>query len=139
MGIIYDEIPDKLIEWIAKQKMFWVATAALNGHVNVSPKGCIESFHILSKNCVWYEDITGSGIETIAHMREPGNARITILFHAFEGAPRILRLFGTGTVHEFGTPGYDTLIPAASRKAGSRAAIVIDVHRVATSCGFGIP
>ncbi|KAG8221749.1 hypothetical protein J3R82DRAFT_2041 [Butyriboletus roseoflavus] len=139
MGIIYDEIPDKLIEWIAKQKMFWVATAALNGHVNVSPKGCIESFHILSKNCVWYEDITGSGIEAIAHMREPGNARITILFHAFEGAPRILRLFGTGTVHEFGTPGYDTLIPAASRKAGSRAAIVIDVHRVATSCGFGIP
>ncbi|KAF8132871.1 hypothetical protein EV363DRAFT_1215468 [Boletus edulis] len=139
MAIFYDEIPDKHLEWIARQKMFWVATAALNGHVNVSPKGCVESFHILNKNRVWYEDMTGSGVETIAHMREPGNARITIMFHAFEGAPRILRMWGTGTVHEFGTPEYDAFIPPASRKAGSRAAIVIDVHKVATSCGFGIP
>ncbi|KAI9567846.1 hypothetical protein HD554DRAFT_840725 [Boletus coccyginus] len=83
--------------------------------------------------------MTGSGVETIAHMREPGNARITIMFHTFEGAPQILRMWGTGTVHEFGTPEYDDLIPPASRKAGSRAAIVIDVHKVATSCGFGIP
>jgi hypothetical protein len=124
MAIFYDEIPDKHLEWIARQKMFWVATAALNGHVNLSPKGCIESFHILNKNRVWYEDMTGSGefprpppiltytlplsgtpgsdtgllgVETIAHMREPGNARITIMFHAFEGAPRILRMWGTGT------------------------------------------
>ncbi|KAH0828564.1 hypothetical protein J3R83DRAFT_2833 [Lanmaoa asiatica] len=139
MAIFYDEIPDKHLEWIAKQKMFWVATAALNGHVNLSPKGCIDSFHILNKNRVWYEDMTGSGIETVAHMREPGNARITIMFHAFEGAPRIFRMWGTGTVHEFGTPEYDALIPPAARKAGSRAAIVIDVHKVATSCGFGIP
>lgn len=120
MGLCYDEIPDKLVQWIAKQKMFWVATAALNGHVNLSPKGHIECFHVLSKNCVWFEDMTGSGesfcplhlltytlpptvtdtnlpgIETIAHIREPGNARITILFHAFEGAPRILKIWGTG-------------------------------------------
>ncbi|KAF8547782.1 hypothetical protein OG21DRAFT_1517024 [Imleria badia] len=139
MAIFSDEIPDKHLEWISRQKMFWVATAALNGHVNLSPKGCIESFHILNKNRVWYEDMTGSGVETIAHMREPGNARITIMFHAFEGAPRILRMWGTGTVREFGTPEYDALIPPASRKPGSRAAIVIDVHKVATSCGFGIP
>lgn len=61
MAVDYDEIPDKLVGWIAKQKMFWVATAALNGHVNLSPKGYADSFHILSKNCVWYEDMTGSG------------------------------------------------------------------------------
>ncbi|KAG9311240.1 hypothetical protein JVU11DRAFT_8317 [Chiua virens] len=139
MAIFYDEIPDKLLEWIAKQKMFWVGTAALHGHVNLSPKGYIESFHILNKNRVWYEDMTGSGVETIAHMRESGNGRITIMFHAFEGAPRILRMWGTGTVYEFGMPEYNTLVPPASRKAGSRAAIVVDVHKVATSCGFGIP
>ncbi|KAN0082809.1 hypothetical protein V8E55_008604 [Tylopilus felleus] len=139
MAIFYDEIPDNHLEWIARQKMFWVATAALNGQVNLSPKGCIECFHIANKNRVWYEDMTGSGVESIAHMREPGNGRITIMFHAFEGAPRILRMWGTGAVHEFGTPEYDALIPPANRKAGSRAAIVIDVHKVATSCGFGIP
>lgn len=66
MGIFYDEIPDKHLQWIARQKMFWVATAALNGHVNLSPKGYIESFHILNKNRVWYEDMTGSG-ESITH------------------------------------------------------------------------
>ncbi|KAF9237466.1 hypothetical protein BU15DRAFT_48677 [Melanogaster broomeanus] len=139
MAIFYDEIPGKFLEWLARQQMFWVATAALNGHVNVSPKGSSDCFHILNKNQVWYEDLTGSGVETIAHMREPGNGRITILFHAFEGAPRILRMWGTGTVYEFGTAEYDALISPEKRKAGSRAAIVIDVHKVGTSCGFGIP
>ncbi|KIJ63999.1 hypothetical protein HYDPIDRAFT_154977 [Hydnomerulius pinastri MD-312] len=139
MAVFYDEIPDKFLDWLARQQMFWVATAALQGHVNVSPKATPDCFHVLNKNQVWYEDLTGSGIETVSHMREPGNGRITILFHAFEGAPRILRMWGTGTVHEFGTPEYDALIPPEKRKAGSRAAIVIDVHKVATSCGFGVP
>ncbi|KAH7890223.1 hypothetical protein F5I97DRAFT_1933628 [Phlebopus sp. FC_14] len=139
MAIFYDEIPEHVLEWLAKQHMFWVATAALNGHVNVSPKATVNCFHVAGKNKVWYEDLTGSGIETISHMREPGNGRITLLFHAFEGAPRILRMWGTGTVHEFGTPEYDQLIPPEKRRAGSRAAIVIDVHKVGTSCGYGIP
>ncbi|KIJ15817.1 hypothetical protein PAXINDRAFT_76749 [Paxillus involutus ATCC 200175] len=139
MAIFYDDIPDKFLEWLARQQVFWVATAALNGHVNVSPKGSSDCFHVVSKNRVWYEDLTGSGIETISHMREPGNGRITIMFHAFEGVPRILRMWGTGTVYEFGTPEYDALIAPEKRKAGSRAAIVIDVHKVATSCGFGVP
>jgi len=92
-----------------------------------------------------------SGVETISHMRQPGNGRITILFNAFEGAPRILRLWGkgmrvvslpqlpflliphaAGTVYEFGTPEYDAYIPASNRKAGSRAVVVIDVHKVGT-------
>ncbi|KIK43344.1 hypothetical protein CY34DRAFT_803929 [Suillus luteus UH-Slu-Lm8-n1] len=141
MAKYYDEIPLKLIEWILKQQMFWVATAALqgDGHVNVSPKGTAGCFHVESPTRVWYEDLTGSGIETIAHMRQPGNGRITILFNAFEGPPRILRLWGKGTVYEFGTPEYNDFIPVSNRKAGSRAIIVIDVHKVGTSCGFGVP
>ncbi|KAG6334856.1 hypothetical protein ID866_4232 [Astraeus odoratus] len=139
MGISCDSIPDSLIEWLLKQQIFWVATAAMTGHVNVSPKSTSGCFHIADKNKVWYEDLTGSGIETIAHLREPGNGRITILFHALEGAPRILRMWGTGVVYEFGTPEYDAFIPPEKRKAGSRAAIVINVHKVATACGFGVP
>ncbi|KAI9567850.1 hypothetical protein HD554DRAFT_1982092, partial [Boletus coccyginus] len=74
-------------------------------------------------------------VEIIVHMREPGNTPITIMFDTFEGAPQILRMWGTITMHELGTPEYGDLIPPASRKAGSRAAIVIDVHEVATLIG----
>ncbi|KAG1844500.1 hypothetical protein DFJ58DRAFT_717613 [Suillus subalutaceus] len=131
MAKYYDEIPLKLIEWILKQQMFWVATAALqgDGHVNVSPKGTANCFH----------DLTGSGIETIAHMRQPGTVVSRFSSTRFEGPPRILRLWGKGTVYEFGTPEYNDFIPPSNRKAGSRAIIVIDVHKVGTSCGFGVP
>jgi len=119
--------------------MFWVASAPLtaDGHVNVSPKGFEGTFHIVNSRQVWYEDMSGSGVETISHLKE--NRRITILFHAFEGPPRIARLFGTGTVHEFGTPEYEKLLPVDVRQPGSRAVIMIDVHKVGTSCGFSIP
>ncbi|KAF8552679.1 hypothetical protein OG21DRAFT_1511169 [Imleria badia] len=139
MGQLYDDIPQSLFEWINKQHMFWVATAPLNaqGHVNVSPKGTADCFHVLHSKQVWYEDLTGSGVETISHVRE--NGRITVMFCAFEGPPRILRLFGVGTVHEYGSPEYNRLIPAGSRKPGSRSAIVIDVYQVGTSCGWGVP
>ncbi|KAH9891317.1 hypothetical protein C8Q73DRAFT_119795 [Cubamyces lactineus] len=135
----YDHIPPDLIKWLLKQEMFCVATAPLSpdGHVNLSPKGLKGSFHIISPNRVWYQDITGSGVETISHLRE--NGRITLMFNAFEGAPRICRLWGIGTVHEFGTPEYETFIPPEIRRPGSRAAIVIDVHKVSTSCGYSVP
>ncbi|KAG1734265.1 uncharacterized protein EDB91DRAFT_1297343 [Suillus paluster] len=132
MARYYDEIPPQLIEWILQQHMGM-------GTSTVSPKGTANCFHIESPTRVWYEDLTGSGVETVAHMRQPGNGRITILFHAFEGPPRILRLWGKGTVYEFGTPEYNEYIPPSGRKAGSRAIIVIDVHKVGTSCGFGVP
>ncbi|KAJ3528809.1 hypothetical protein NM688_g7942 [Phlebia brevispora] len=99
MGHFYDEIPNdaKLIEWIREQKLLHVATAPLNGgHVNVSPKGQ-DTFVLVNRKACWYLDLTGSGNETISHLYEPGNARMTILFQAFEGAPRLLRLFGKGT------------------------------------------
>ncbi|EJD55016.1 hypothetical protein AURDEDRAFT_50811 [Auricularia subglabra TFB-10046 SS5] len=158
MGKTYDSIPADLIEWAMKQKMFWVATAPLSGdgHVNVSPKGIEGTFHIVNPNQCWYEDLTGSGVETISHLRE--NGRITIMFQAFEGAPRIMRFYGKGTVHEFGTSEYERLLPSDKRHISSRAAIVVDIHRVGTvgptgqlpamsaemnvlvqSCGWGIP
>ncbi|KAG6918816.1 hypothetical protein DXG01_011568 [Tephrocybe rancida] len=135
----YDSIPEFLFPWIAKQKMFWVATAPLAGEglINVSPKGMTGSFHVINANKVWYEDLTGSGIETVAHVRE--NGRITILFHAFEGPPRILRIYGKGTVYEFGTPEYDALLPLDQRKCGSRSIIMLDVFKIGTSCGYAIP
>ncbi|KAF8651979.1 hypothetical protein AX16_004540 [Volvariella volvacea WC 439] len=139
MGQFFDDIPEFLIPWIQKQHVFWVATAALsaNGHVNVSPKGVEGVFHIVNSKRVWYEDLSGSGVETVSHIRE--NGRITILFNAFEGPPRICRLFGTGTVHEFGSPEYDSFLPPGKRQPGSRAVIIIDVHKVGTSCGYAVP
>jgi len=115
MAKFYDEIPEWLFEWIQKQQMFWVASAPLStqGHINVSPKGTENSFQVVNSKQVWYEDLTGSGmvynaygrlaagwlimcsgIETISHIRE--NGRVTIMFSAFDGPPRILRLFGVG-------------------------------------------
>ncbi|OJT07933.1 hypothetical protein TRAPUB_1144 [Trametes pubescens] len=134
----YDEIPQSHIAWIKKQHIFFVATAPMTGeHINVSPKGMDGTLHIESPTRVWYEDLSGSGVETISHLRE--NGRITIMFCAYEGPARILRIYGRGTVHEFGTPEYDALIPAVQRRPGSRAAIVIDVRKVSTSCGYAVP
>ncbi|KAJ2923389.1 hypothetical protein H1R20_g13705, partial [Candolleomyces eurysporus] len=162
MGQYYDHIPGFLIPWINAQKIFWVATAPLSesGHVNVSPKGFERTMNVVldesedgqqleagpdgdddrlrkASSHVWYEDLTGSGVETISHLRE--NGRITVLFTAFEGPPRIVRLFGTGKVYEFGTPEYDTFLPPEKRQPGSRAVIWVDVHKVGTSCGYSIP
>lgn len=97
MGKFYETIPDRESKWIKEQKVFWVATAPLSGsgHVNISPKGG-EYFGVLDEKTFWYMDLTGSGSETISHLIEPGNGRITIQFNAFIGAPKILRLFGKG-------------------------------------------
>ncbi|KAJ6629415.1 hypothetical protein B0H10DRAFT_1987070 [Mycena sp. CBHHK59/15] len=134
MGKSFDELTPSLSTFILKQAVFWVATAPLtaDGHVNLSPKGGEGMFHIVNPRQVWYEDLTGSGIETISHLRE--NRRITILFNAFEGPPRIVRLYG-----QVWYPEYDNYVPGNSRSPGSRAVILIDVHRVSTSCGFGVP
>lgn len=97
MGAFFETIPPSLIEWIRQQKVFWVATAPLSGagHVNVSPKGG-EYFGVIDEKTFWYMDLTGSGNETISHLLEPGNGRITIQLNAFEGPPKIVRLFGHG-------------------------------------------
>jgi len=139
MAKYFDEIPDWLIAWLEKQKLFYVTTAPLSkdGILNISPKGMVGSFRIVNSKQVWYEDLTGSGIETIANVRE--NGRITICFNAFEGPPRICRLYGKGTVYEFGTPEYEALLPLDKRQTGSRSVIMIDLVKVSTSCGYSIP
>ena len=96
MAKFYDTIPPELVPWLLKQELFWVATAHLGpeGYINVSPKGVRDSFHVVSLTRVWYQDLSGSGVETISHIRE--NGRMTIMFSAFDGPPRIMRLFATG-------------------------------------------
>ena len=98
MGKIFDAIDERLESWIIRQPMFFVGTAPLDadGHVNVSPKGPIDTLRVLTPTSVAYLDMVGSGAETIAHVRE--NGRIVIMFCAFEGPPRILRLHGRGEV-----------------------------------------
>jgi len=122
--------------------MFWVATAPLSadGHVNVSPKGG-PYFGLLDDRTFWYMDLTGSGNETISHLYEPKNGRITIMFNAFEGPPKIVRLFGTGRVLESGTVVYDEFVERNGVETipGSRAIVVVHVHQVGSSCGFSVP
>jgi len=139
MGKFYDHLPDNLRDWARTQKLFWVASAPLSkdGHVNLSPKGYGQSYMLIDNHKIVYEDLTGSGVETISHMRE--NGRITLLFHSFDGPPRLCRVFGTGSYHEYGSPEYEAHITPEKRSPGSRAIIVIDIHKVGTSCGYGIP
>ncbi|KAG5653817.1 hypothetical protein H0H81_010285 [Sphagnurus paluster] len=136
---MFGEIPDFLIAWLAKQQIFWVASAPLtaDGLINISPKGVEGTFHVANSRKVWYEDLSGSGVETISHIRE--NGRVTILFNAFDGPPRIVRLYGKGYVYEFGTPEYNELLPEGTRHPGSRAAIALEVFKVATTCGYSVP
>ena len=96
MARTYDEIDDHMREWIARQPMFFVATAPLagDGHVNVSPKGPAGTLRVLGPRRVAYLDYVGSGAETIAHLRE--NGRVVVMLCAFEGPPRIVRLHGRG-------------------------------------------
>jgi hypothetical protein len=92
---------------------------------------------VLGPNRVAYLDLTGSGVETIAHVRE--NGRITLMACAFSGNPNISRIYGTGTVHELGSAGFDALTPAFTLLPGSRSIIEIDVDRVSSSCGYAVP
>ncbi len=138
MATLYDEITPKLTEWIGKQHMFFVATAPMtaDGHINCSPKG-LDSLRILGPRRVAYLDLTGSGIETIAHLRE--NARIVFMFCAFEGAPKILRLHGKG---RFVTPcsdEWEDLRGEFPEFSGVRSIVLAKITRVCDSCGFGVP
>ncbi|MEQ8838411.1 MAG: pyridoxamine 5'-phosphate oxidase family protein, partial [Lacipirellulaceae bacterium] len=138
MGKIYDTITEQLQAYIDSQQMFFVATAPLasDGHVNVSPRG-LDSFRVLDDRTVAFVDLTGSGAETIAHLKE--NGRITIMFCAFTGAPKIVRLQGTGEVVAVGDAEFDALQEQLPRIPGVRAIIKINCTRISDSCGFGVP
>lgn len=138
MGKTYDHITPDLRDFIAAQRMFFVATAPLDaaGHVNLSPKG-LDGFRVLSDTRVAYLDLTGSGNETSAHLEE--NGRITFMFCAFDGPPNILRLYGRGRTVLPGTPAWSGLIEQFPALPGARQIIVADVGRAMTSCGFAVP
>jgi len=135
MAKVFDSIDERLEAWIARQRMFFVGTApSEGGHVNVSPKGPIETLRVLDGRTVAYLDLVGSGAETIAHLRD--NGRIVIMLCAFEGGPRIVRLHGTGEV----LPGDAMEFPSATAlPVQHRSIIRVDVDRIAQSCGFGVP
>jgi Pyridoxamine 5'-phosphate oxidase len=138
MGRVDDGISDELARFIAAQHVFFVATAPSGdgGHVNVSPKG-LDTFTVIAPTTVAYLDLTGSGVETIAHLRE--NGRITIMFCAFDGKPLIVRLHGRGEVLPIGEPEADALMSRFGSYPGARSVIRVRLDRVATSCGYGVP
>ena len=142
MGAFYETIPKSMIEWLLQQKVFWIASAPLSasGHVNVSPKGGLY-FGIINPTTFWYIDLTGSGVETLSHLQEPGNGRITVLFNAFEGAPRIVRLWGKGEVLEYGTKKFLEFVKEheVTTIDGTRAVVVVHIDQVGSSCGFSMP
>ena len=135
---LYPQLNDKLIAFIQKQKMFFVATAPLtaDGHVNVSPKG-YDSFKVIDNNTVAYLDYGGSGIETHAHVVE--NGRITIMFCAFEGKANIMRLYGQGSVCAFHDAGFAEKLAWFPDFDRARAIITIKLTRIQDSCGYGVP
>jgi hypothetical protein len=139
VGKTYDQLDERLCRWIADQHMFFVATApsGSGGHVNLSPKGHTDTLAILDPRTVAYLDLTGSGAETIAHLRD--NGRITLMFCAFSGPPRILRLHGQGQIVLPGTERWDELAARFPACRGARAMVVVDVERIADSCGYAVP
>ena len=139
MGKVYPGIDPKLARWMTAQPMFVVATAPLDadGLINVSPKGMAGTFTVVDEHTVAYLDLTGSGIETIAHLRQ--NGRIVVMFTAFDGRPNIVRLHGRGEAVLPGDPRFDELLPRFSTHPGVRSIIVIAVQRVSDSCGYAVP
>jgi hypothetical protein len=138
MGKVFDSIDEGLVAWIRAQPVFFVATAPLagDGHINVSPRGH-ECLSILGPHRVGWVDYTGSGVETIAHLRE--NGRICLMFASFDRRPRIVRLHGRGTVALPGDPAYGEVVAQQPAHPSTRAVIIVDVHRVSDSCGHGMP
>jgi hypothetical protein len=138
MGTVVEAIDDTIRTFIELQHMFFVATAPLDrgGHVNLSPRG-LDTFRILSPRRVAWLDHVGSGAETIAHVRE--NGRLTVMFCAFQGPPKIVRLYGRGGVLRPGAETFDELGPLFGEAPSARAIITLDVNRVSHSCGFGVP
>ena len=138
MGKEHSQITDEHREFIEDQKLFFVCTSPLdaNGHINLSPKG-FDCFRVLSPARVGYLDIVGSGNETSAHLLE--NGRITFMFCAFDGAPKILRLYGKGKTVLPGDAEWSELAKQFTILPATRQIIVADIFMVKTSCGFGVP
>ncbi len=138
MGNEYTEIDDRLQKWIGRQHVFFVATAPLSadGLVNCSPKG-LDSLRILGPTTLAYVDIGGSGIETVAHLKE--NGRIVIMMCAFDGPPKIFRFYGIGSVVEPHDARFSDLLAHFPEQPSARNIIEVSVDRIVDSCGYGVP
>ncbi len=138
MGKVHAEINNTLAQLIQRQHVFFVTTAPLSteGNLNLSPKG-LDSFRILGPRTVAYLDVIGSGMETIAHLKE--NGRIVLMFCSFDGPPKIVRLHGRGCVVEPHSPEFPALAMQFPKDETTRAIIVVDVTRISDSCGYGVP
>ncbi|MFE3544702.1 pyridoxamine 5'-phosphate oxidase family protein [Nocardia sp. NPDC059177] len=139
MGKIFERIDDKLRAFIAAQPMYFIGTApSAGGHVNISPKGYRDTFAVIDEHTVAYLDLFGSGSETIAHLRD--NGRITVMFCSFDRVARILRLSGTGRFVRPDSPEFAALSGRfGTGHTGVRAVVVVEVDRIADSCGWSVP
>lgn len=136
MAQFFPRLDDTLKSFIAEQHMFFVATAPAEGRVNVSPKG-MDTFRVIDDNTACYLDLTGSGNETAAHLRD--NGRITIMWCSFGGTARIMRIFGTGRAARPGSADFKRLIGLFPEIPGVRQIMVIDIDEAQTSCGYAVP
>ena len=138
MGKNYDALDEPLIGFIQRQQIYFVATSPRddNSRINLSPKG-LDTFRVLGPNRVAYLDLTGSGVETIAHLRE--NGRIVIMFCAFAGPANIVRLHGKGRAWGPADAQFEALLPSFPTYAGVRAIIDVTVEHISDSCGYGVP
>jgi Pyridoxamine 5'-phosphate oxidase len=139
MAQVFEFIDEKLAALLLAQPVFFVATAPLSpdGHINCSPKGNNGTFQILGPTTVVYRDLHGSGVETISHLRE--NGRVVLMFCAFDGPPRIVRLHGRGRVVISGVDEFDRLNRRFDQAEHTRSFVVVGVERVSDSCGYGVP
>lgn len=136
MGQRYAEITPRLIQFIQQQKIFFVATAASDGRINLSPKG-VDTLRVLGPNRVAWLNLTGSGNETAAHLLD--NDRMTLMFCAFEGDPVILRLYGHARLYHPRDPEWGELARLFPDIPGARQVIDLNVDLAMTSCGMGVP
>lgn len=136
MGKQFSKIPEKQIEFIKGQKLFFVGTAATDGRVNISPKG-MDTFRVINPNKIVWLNLTGSGNETAAHLLK--NDRMTIMFCAFEGKPNILRLYGKAKMYHKNENAFNDYLSLFPEMIGSRQIIELDIDMVQTSCGYAVP
>lgn len=136
MAKFYPALTDELRAFIARQHLFFTATAAAEGRVNLSPKGT-DSFRCLDQHTVAYLDLTGSGNETAAHLR--ANGRITVMFCSFDTQPVILRLYGRGRAIRPRDPEWESYSRHFPPLTGARQIMVMEVEAAQTSCGYGVP
>ncbi len=138
MGKEYTQIDDRIQQWIDRQHVFFVATAPQSGTglINCSPKG-LDCLRVLSPNEIAYVDTGGSGIETVAHLKE--NGRIVLMMCAFDGPPKIFRFYGRGVVLEPHEDEFERVLARFPAMPAARNIIRIDLERIIDSCGYGVP